>query len=265
MAARLAAVPDLHDLSIGDPEHLDAAVLVRLAVGLCASSVPVDRHHRPIVVQDHAVEVEFGAQVECVLKPLDGLGHGERLHLAGLVAPGRVGDQLGDEVEAPLVVEDVEVPGHDSSGIRGAHPGHATGQPGAVRTRRDDGRYCQSVPLPGFEALGRRLYTFAFLDWVGPLYAVYTLWFNDNGATTAEISGLFLFWAIVAIVLEVPSGAFADMVDRRVVVALALGLRAIGVVVWLLWPALPGLFVGAFLWAAHDALASGAWQALVAR
>ena len=119
------------------------------------------------------------------------------------------------------------------------------------------------MPLPGFESLRRRLYVFSFLDEVGPLYAVYTLWFNDNGASTSEISALFLFWAVVAIVLEVPSGALADRVDRRMVVALALGLRAIGVVVWLVWLDLPGLFVGAFLWAMHDALASGAWQALV--
>ena len=114
-----------------------------------------------------------------------------------------------------------------------------------------------------FPALKRRLYALAFIDEFGPVYAVYTLWFNDNGISTAKISTVFLAWAIFALVLEVPSGALADRMDRRYLLASAFAIRASGILVWLLWPTFTGVVVGACLWAAHDAAASGSWEAMI--
>lgn len=114
-----------------------------------------------------------------------------------------------------------------------------------------------------FPSLRRRLYLLAWIDEFGPIYAVYTLWFNDNGVSTAEISTAFLLWAVVALVLEIPSGALADRVDRRRLLAVAFGIRAGGLSLWLLWPTFTGLLVGAALWATHDSLASGAWEAMI--
>ena len=111
--------------------------------------------------------------------------------------------------------------------------------------------------------LRRRLYTLSFIDEFGPVYAVYTLWFNDNGVTTAQISTAFIAWAVFALVLEIPSGALADRVDRRHLLAAAFGVRAVGIGIWLLWPTFTGVLVGAALWAAHDAAASGSWEALI--
>ena len=103
----------------------------------------------------------------------------------------------------------------------------------------------------------------AWVDEFGPLYALYTLWFNDNGITTSQISTVFLLWAAVAIVLEIPSGAIADLMDKRVLLAGAFALRAIGIGIWLVEPTFTGAIVGAVLWATHSALASGAWEALI--
>lgn len=111
--------------------------------------------------------------------------------------------------------------------------------------------------------LRRRLYALSFIDEFGPVYAVWTLWFNDNGVSTSQISTVFIMWAAIAIVLEIPSGALADRVDRRRLVATAFAIRATGISIWLLWPTFPGLVVGAALWAVHDALASGAWEAMI--
>jgi MFS family permease len=111
--------------------------------------------------------------------------------------------------------------------------------------------------------LRRRLYLLSFIDEFGPVYAVYTLWFNDNGVTTAQISTAFLAWAVFALVLEIPSGALADRVDRRHLLAAAFATRAVGIGVWLLWPTFAGVLVGAALWAAHDAAASGSWEAMI--
>ena len=81
--------------------------------------------------------------------------------------------------------------------------------------------------------LRRRLYLLAFVDEFGPVYAVYTLWFNDNGISTSQISTVFLVWAAIGLLLEIPSGALADRVDRRHVLASAFGIRAVGIGLWL--------------------------------
>jgi MFS family permease len=111
--------------------------------------------------------------------------------------------------------------------------------------------------------LRHHLFALSFVDEFGPVYAVWTLWFNDNDVTTSQISTAFLGWAGIAIALEIPSGALADRVDRRHLLASAFALRATGIAIWLLWPTLGGLLVGAALWATHDAFASGSWEALV--
>jgi MFS family permease len=112
-------------------------------------------------------------------------------------------------------------------------------------------------------ALRRRLYALAFIDEFGPVYAVWTLWFNDNDVSTGTISAAFIVWAVVALAFEIPSGALADQVDRRRLLAGAFAIRAVGIGVWLVWPTATGLFVGAIMWAVHDALASGAWEAMI--
>ena len=111
--------------------------------------------------------------------------------------------------------------------------------------------------------LRRRLYLLAFVDEFGPVYAVYTLWFNDNGISTSQISTMFLVWALVALVFEIPSGALADRVDRRYLLAAAFGIRAVGISIWLLWPTFTGVVIGAALWAVHSAFASGTWEAMI--
>jgi MFS family permease len=112
-------------------------------------------------------------------------------------------------------------------------------------------------------ALRRRLYALAFIDEFGPVYAVWTLWFNDNDVSTGTISTAFIVWALIALLFEIPSGALADQVDRRRLLAAAFAIRAVGIGVWLVSPTVGGLFVGAILWAVHDALASGAWEAMI--
>ncbi|MEM1332639.1 MAG: MFS transporter, partial [Actinomycetota bacterium] len=112
-------------------------------------------------------------------------------------------------------------------------------------------------------SLRRRLNVLAFVDEFGPVYAVYTLLLVDNGIGVSQISLAFLLWAAFALVLEVPSGALADLVDRRQLIAVAFVLRALGITIWLVWPTFSGLLIGTFLWALHNALASGTWEAMI--
>lgn len=118
-------------------------------------------------------------------------------------------------------------------------------------------------PSPSLGRIRRRLLALSFVDELGPLYAVYVLLFDDHGLSVSEISWAYISWAVLAFALEIPSGALADRFDRRGVVLMALGLRALGIAAWLVVPGYRGVMVGAVCWALHDALASGAWEALV--
>ncbi|MBA3410357.1 MAG: hypothetical protein H0U15_05830, partial [Geodermatophilaceae bacterium] len=74
---------------------------------------------------------------------------------------------------------------------------------------------------PSRRSLERRLIAFQALDEFMPIFPVYALLFAENGLSTAEISGLFVLWSVVTFVLEVPSGAWADTVSRRLLLCLS--------------------------------------------
>jgi MFS family permease len=113
------------------------------------------------------------------------------------------------------------------------------------------------------EVLRRKLLVLAFFDEFVPLYTLFALWWQDNGISTARISLVFALWATVSLVLEIPSGALADQIDRRLVIGAAYLLRMAGIASFLIWPTLAGVVIGSILWATHDALASGAWEAMI--
>lgn len=115
----------------------------------------------------------------------------------------------------------------------------------------------------GVRSLRTRLYSLAFVDEFVPFAVLFTLWFDDNGVGVAQLSIVFVMWATAVLVLEIPSGVLADRVDRRRLLAAAFVLRAVGITVWLIEPTLTGLLIGGALWAVHEAVASGAWEALI--
>lgn len=96
-----------------------------------------------------------------------------------------------------------------------------------------------------------------------PLYAVYSLLFRDSGLSVAEISSLFAIWTLVSFVLEVPSGALADVVSRRLLLVIAALLAAASFATWILVPTYLGFAVGFVLWGIGGALQSGTFEALI--
>ncbi len=111
--------------------------------------------------------------------------------------------------------------------------------------------------------LRRQLIGLGFIDEFSPLYAVLTVYLAENGLDAAQIALIFTLWAGTGIVFEVPSGALADRVDRRVLLAVSFVLRAVGISLWLIDPSFSTVLVGAALWALHSALASGAFEAMI--
>lgn len=96
-----------------------------------------------------------------------------------------------------------------------------------------------------------------------PLYAVYVLLFRDSGLSDTSISWLFAIWSLTSFAAEVPSGVWADLVSRRLLLALGSVLTGAGFALWLLVPTFPGFAIGFVLWGIGGALASGTWESLV--
>jgi hypothetical protein len=107
------------------------------------------------------------------------------------------------------------------------------------------------------------LYGYSFLDDFVLLYPAYTLLFADHGLTAWQISSLFVLWSATGIVLEAPSGAWADTRSRRMLLYAGPVLSAAGFLLWTLTPSYAAFAVGFLLWGAKGALASGALEALV--
>ncbi|MET8233889.1 MFS transporter [Micromonospora sp. NPDC005298] len=119
------------------------------------------------------------------------------------------------------------------------------------------------VPDPALRRLTRTLYGYAFLSDLVLLYPLYVVFFADTGLSVGQISSLFVLWSAAGILFEVPSGAWADVVSRRLLLCLAPLVTAAGYALWVLLPSYPAFAVGFLLWGAGGALVSGALEALV--
>ncbi|WP_217164270.1 MFS transporter [Streptomyces sp. AC512_CC834] len=118
-------------------------------------------------------------------------------------------------------------------------------------------------PAAGTRRLARTLYASAFCDEFVLLYPVYALLFSDTGLSVWQMSSLFALWSLTGVLLEVPSGAWADAVSRRLLLIIGPLLTAAGFALWVLVPSYGAFALGFVLWGAGGALGSGALEALV--
>ncbi len=92
---------------------------------------------------------------------------------------------------------------------------------------------------------------------------MYALLFSDADLSVTQISSLFVLWSLTGILLEVPSGALADAVSRRLLLWTGPLLTAAGFALWVLAPSYWTFALGFVLWGAKGAFGSGALEALV--
>ncbi|MEV6284411.1 MFS transporter [Kribbella sp. NPDC051770] len=96
-----------------------------------------------------------------------------------------------------------------------------------------------------------------------PLYPLYQLLFEDHGLSPTEISTLFIIWSATAFLLEIPSGALADVFSRRKLLMLGPALTGLGYAAWITLPSYVSFAAGFVLWGAGSALISGTYEAFV--
>lgn len=109
-------------------------------------------------------------------------------------------------------------------------------------------------------SLALRAVAFYALTDLIPLYAVYALLFAEHGLSTAEISSLFAIWSVTAFLLEIPSGAWADLVSRRRLLVLSSVIYAAAFATWMVAPGYAGFATGFVLWGVSSSLLSGTFE-----
>ncbi|MGW5557771.1 MFS transporter [Micromonospora sp. NPDC003944] len=124
-------------------------------------------------------------------------------------------------------------------------------------------RTVSRAPDPAVRRLTATLYGYAFLSDLVLLYPLYVVFFADTGLSVGQIASLFVIWSAAGILFEVPSGAWADVLSRRLLLGLAPLVAAAGFALWVLLPSYPAFALGFLLWGAAGALVSGALEALV--
>jgi MFS family permease len=93
-------------------------------------------------------------------------------------------------------------------------------------------------------------------------YAIYTALFRLEGLSLVEIGILIAFWSASAVVLELPTGALSDWLDRRVLLVIAPLVKALCFVCWALAAGNFWLYgLGFLFWSAGQALHSGTREA----
>lgn len=86
---------------------------------------------------------------------------------------------------------------------------------------------------------------------------------RDEGLSPGQFATALVVWSVTGFVLEVPTGALADRVDRRRLL-LAAALLYVGCfVTWAAWPTMAGFVLGFVLWGASTAVESGTFEALL--
>jgi len=109
----------------------------------------------------------------------------------------------------------------------------------------------------------RYLYISCFANDFTFAYAFYAVLFSIRGLSTMEISAVLAFWALSAGVLEVPTGALADYLGRKRVVAISPLVKSLCFVTWYFARGDAVLYgLGFLFWGLAEALQSGSWEAL---
>lgn len=110
----------------------------------------------------------------------------------------------------------------------------------------------------------QRVYLYIFFYDLIFAYPVYNLLFSRSGLSDEKISLLLAWWAIVAVVCEIPSGILADKWSKKWLIVIAPILKAICFGIWALFD---GNFIvfglGFLLWGGASTLLTGTFQSFV--
>ena len=121
--------------------------------------------------------------------------------------------------------------------------------------------------LPGvsftMKKLLLKLYAYKFFEDFVLIYPLYAVMFTDFGMEPLEVGTLLTVWSLTALLLEVPSGVWADKYSRKHLLFFGQTIRALGYLCWAVFPGFWGFLIGFIAWGIESATSSGTFQALV--
>lgn len=115
----------------------------------------------------------------------------------------------------------------------------------------------------GLRKLKLSVYLHYFFDDFIFIYPFYALYFEENGLTGTSFSFLMMIWTSSVLLFEIPSGLIADKASRKYIIIFGELIRALGYLVWLVYPTFIGFAIGFVAWGFKSALRSGAMEALL--
>jgi len=117
--------------------------------------------------------------------------------------------------------------------------------------------------MQAFRKLKIATYIHYFFEDFILIYPFYAIMFQENGLDSSLFSVLMMIWVLAVMIFEIPSGIIADKFNRRNIVIFGEIIRAIGYVIWIVYPTFTGYAIGFIFWGFKSALRSGALEALI--
>ena len=109
----------------------------------------------------------------------------------------------------------------------------------------------------------RNFFIYKFLNDCLPIYALYAILFKEEGLSLAQISLLFSFWSLVAVITEVPSGILADRWNRKYMLFISAVLKAVCFLTWSFSNTFFSFALGFFFWGISESFSSGTEEGLL--
>jgi MFS family permease len=108
----------------------------------------------------------------------------------------------------------------------------------------------------------KRLYVSELISQSLAIYPMYAIMFSErSGLSLAQVGVILAVFSITTIIAEVPTGAIADHFSRKWSLLFSRLILALGMLLWLVWPTMPGYIAGIIAMGISEALYSGAMQA----
>ena len=108
-----------------------------------------------------------------------------------------------------------------------------------------------------------RIYAFAFLNHLIPIYSLYSITFQEKGLSVAQIGTALIFWSVFVILFQLPVGVLADRMSRRNMLIFGNVICSLAFFIFMVWPTFTGVMIGFALWGLTWAITAVCFQPMV--
>lgn len=108
-----------------------------------------------------------------------------------------------------------------------------------------------------------KVYLYTLLNSLVLIYSLYSIMFQNNGLSVAQIGTALIFWSVAVIVLQLPIGMLSDRQSRRNMLIFGNIVVSVAFFVFMTWPTFIGIMTGFALWGLKWAIDAACFQPMV--